>query len=210
MTRRRCQTGTLELGGGLEVLVSASLATLPPGETLDVVAESRASAFELPAWARKAGHEIVDESREGDSFVITLRRGMHTGVLADRAPGGGGRPNLADGKYPTAALRRVAGEATSEADPAAGLVPLGAVLEASAATYDWTLSSRDRVWTEKLAGLADRAAQAQWNATTDIPWEAAGGLKPDVERAVARRRRGEACSHDRVGCPRSESREWTQ
>jgi hypothetical protein len=52
---RRCEAGTLELGAGLEVLVSASLATLQDGDLLDVVVDSRSSSLELPAWARRAG-----------------------------------------------------------------------------------------------------------------------------------------------------------
>jgi len=182
MTRRRCETGTLELGAGLEVLVSASLATLHDGEEFDVVLDSRSGSLELPAWARRAGHVVVDERRTGSAFVVTLRRGPH-GHPPGPAPTGH-RPEIGAG-YPTAELRRAAGVAPAEADPAAGLVPLAAVPEGTAATYDWALSSRDRMWTDKLAGLADRAARAQWNAVTDIPWQAALGLKPDVERAVA-------------------------
>ena len=43
MKIRRCETGTLELGAGLEVLVSASLATLRHGERLDVVVAAQSS-----------------------------------------------------------------------------------------------------------------------------------------------------------------------
>ena len=73
VTTRRCEAGTLELGAGLEVLVSASLATLRDGDLLDVVVDSRSSSLELPAWARRAGHEVVDERRDGESYVVTLR-----------------------------------------------------------------------------------------------------------------------------------------
>jgi len=184
MSRRRCEAGTLELGAGLEVLVSASLATLRDHEELDVLIGSRSGALELPAWARKAGHHVVDESRAGDAYVVTLRPGPHLSVLADAAPTERAPPDLAHG-FPTSELRRVAGEAPAETDPAAGLVPLGAVPEKAATTYDWAQSRRDRLWTDKLAGLADRAARAQWDATRDVPWHAAQGLDPDVERAVA-------------------------
>jgi uncharacterized MAPEG superfamily protein len=179
MTRRRCEAGTLELGAGLEVLVSASLATLQGDDLLDVVVDSRSGAFELPAWARRAGHDVVDERREGSAFVVTLRSQPRTALDA-------GPPATLDrGTFSTAELRALAGPVPAEADRAAGLVPLGAEREPAAAAYDWALSSRDRMWTDKLAGLADRAARAQWDATRDIPWEAALGLKPDVERGVS-------------------------
>jgi TusA-related sulfurtransferase len=178
VSRRRCEAGTLELGAGLEVLVSASLATVRDGELLDVVLESRSGSLELPAWARRAGHEVVDEHRDGAAYVVTLR-----GRVLDLLHGGG--PALDASDFPTSALRRLAGPEPLEADRGAGLVPLGALPEAAPRSYDWALSSRDRVWTDKLASLADRAARAQWDAVRDIPWEAAAGLRPDVERGVA-------------------------
>jgi TusA-related sulfurtransferase len=177
VTTRRCEAGTLELGAGLEVLVSASVATLGDGDLLDVVVGSRSSSLELPAWARRAGHEVTDERREGDAFVVTIRP-RAAGVLA-------GGPALDARTFPTSELRRLAHPEPPEADRGAGLVPLGAVPEPIATHYDWALSSRDRVWTDKLASLADRAARAQWDATRDVPWDAVAGLRPDVERGVA-------------------------
>jgi len=177
VTTRRCEAGTLELGAGLEVLVSASLATLRDGDLLDVVVDSRSSSIELPAWARRAGHDVADERREGDAFVVTLRARPPTAIAAG--------PALVASTFPTSELRRLAGPEPREADPAVGLVPLGALPEPSPSSYDWALSSRDRIWTDKLASLADRAARAQWDASRDIPWEAVVGLRPDVERGVA-------------------------
>ena len=177
MTTRRCEAGTLELGAGLEVLVSASLATLKDGGLLDVVVDSRSGSLELPAWARLAGHDVVDERREGDAFVVTLR--AHPALT----PVGG--PSLDGATFPTSELRRLAGPEAREAERGAALVPLGAIPEPMASHHAWSLSSRDRIWTDKLASLADRAARSQWDATRDVPWEAVAGLRPDVERGVA-------------------------
>jgi TusA-related sulfurtransferase len=177
VTNRRCEVGTLELGAGLEVLVSASLATLQDGDLLDVVVDSHSGSIELPAWARRAGHEVIDERRDGHAYVVTLR------PRPTQPPAGG--PALDAPTFPTSELRRLAGLEAREADRSAGLVPLGALPEPASSRYDWALSSRDRVWTDKLASLADRAARAQWDATRDVPWEAVAALRPDVERGVA-------------------------
>jgi TusA-related sulfurtransferase len=189
VTVRRCETGTLELGAGLEVLVSAALQTLRPGEDLDVVTEARGSAYELPAWARITGHEVVDERQEragaGQRFVVRLRRGSLARVLGDAVSGEHDRPTLRDGRFATQELRRIVGGPPAGADPTAGLIPLGAAREPGTASYDWPLSSRDPLWSDKLASLTDRAARSQWDATSDIPWEAAEGLKPEIERAVS-------------------------
>jgi hypothetical protein len=73
----------------------------------------------------------------------------------------------------------------SHPDPAAGFAPLGAVVERGAPPHRWTLSDRDRVWADDVGELAEQASAQQWDASRDVPWEAARGLPPDTERAVA-------------------------
>jgi hypothetical protein len=73
----------------------------------------------------------------------------------------------------------------AEADPHAGLVPLGALVEAGGPQYAWRLNERDRIWADELASLTERATKAQWNATLDIPWNAVSGLPTHTEQAVA-------------------------
>lgn len=184
MTVRRCEAETLELGAGLEVLVSAALESSADTE-LDVVSASRSSALELAGWARLAGHAVLEERREGVNWVVRLRRRPRPAGGHAQATSARHAPELRDGAFPTAALRRAVGPAASEADPAGGLIPLGALAEPVSVAYDWTLSSRDRIWIDRLASLTDRAAAAQWNASTDIPWSAAAEVRGDRERAVA-------------------------
>lgn len=181
---KRCDAGTLELGAGLDTIVSVALQTMQPGDELDVVCYSRGSALELPAWARIAGHEVVDEHREGRHFVVRLRRGAVSRVLGDTVSGGHETPQLRSG-FTTKELRRIVGEAPARAPHDGGLIPIGSIAEAGGATFGWPISERDQVWSTKLGGLSDRAARSQWDATRDIPWEAAQGLRPDVERAVS-------------------------
>jgi hypothetical protein len=73
----------------------------------------------------------------------------------------------------------------AQADPAAGFAPLGSVPERGERPYRWALSERDRVWADDVGELAEQASAQQWDASRDVPWQAARGLRPDVERAVA-------------------------
>jgi len=83
---RRCEAGDLELGGGLEVLLHAVLEPSAPGEEIEVEVRSRATALELPAWARLAGHQVVDGPAEipggRGRCRVRLRRGSALRVLA--------------------------------------------------------------------------------------------------------------------------------
>ncbi|MCW2953536.1 MAG: hypothetical protein JWQ48_2706, partial [Conexibacter sp.] len=87
MTVRRLDAEGLELGGGLEVLLQATLAGMPAGACADVVVRSRAVALELPGWARVEGHEVLDAQLDGRGpFVVRVRRGAGARVLADALP----------------------------------------------------------------------------------------------------------------------------
>ena len=188
MTVHRVDAGALELGGGLETLVRAALESVAVGGELEVTTPSRAVAYELPAWARIAGHEHVGESVEDENgqrrFVVRIRRGASVGVLAGPLPPAGEPLPAADGRLHLGALREIE-PVTALADPAGGLIPLGAVAESGGPAYAWRLNERDRLWADELASLSERAARGQWDATRDIPWDEAAGLPPHVEQAVA-------------------------
>jgi TusA-related sulfurtransferase len=184
MSVHRVDAGALELGGGLETLVRAALESVPVGGELEVATPSRGVAFELPAWARTAGHRHVGERRDGDRFVVVIRRGSARRVLADALPAPGDPPELDGGALHISELRRIEPVGAS-ADPSGGLIPVGSVVETGGPAYAWRLNERDRIWADELALLTERAAIAQWDATTDIPWEAAAGLPAHVEQAVA-------------------------
>jgi TusA-related sulfurtransferase len=188
MSAHRVDAGALELGGGLEVLVRAALESVAVGGEFEVTTPSRAVAYELPAWARISGHEHVGEGveeRDGRrSFVVRIRRGAATGVLAGPLPPAGEPLPGQDGRLHFAALRAVE-PVPATADPTGGLVPLGALAEAGGPAHTWRLNDRDRMWADELASLSERAARAQWDATRDIPWAEAVGLPAHVEQAVA-------------------------
>jgi TusA-related sulfurtransferase len=184
----RVDAGTLELGGGLETLVRAALENVPVGGELEIVTASRGVAFELPAWARIAGHQHVGDEAEGHGatrrFVVRIRRGSASRLLADELPPRGDPLPTGNGRLHMSELRRLE-HPPAEADPHAGLVPLGALVEAGGPQYAWRLNERDRIWADELASLTERATKAQWNATLDIPWNAVSGLPTHTEQAVA-------------------------
>lgn len=183
---RRLDAETLELGGGLEVLLQATLAGLPEGARVDVAVAARSTALELPGWARVSGHAVVEEQLGGRGpFVVRIERGSGGRVLADALPARGtGPPTRPGGELHTADWRNRNG-VPSQADSRAGFVPLGAVAERAGPRFDWRLHERDRIWAGDVAELAEQGTAAQWDASRDVPWEAARGLPDRLERAVA-------------------------
>ncbi len=189
MSVRRLDAGELELGGGLEVLVAAALEGVAPGGEIDVVLASRAAALELPAWARISGHAVTDERAEratgAPRWVVRVRRGAVDRILGEERPASGPPVAGEDGHVHMADVRAAVGPAPARADPQRGLAPLGATIEPGGPPHDWHLNERDALWAAEISSLTERAAVDGWDATTDIPWEAAVGLAPEVERAVA-------------------------
>ncbi|MFL5912443.1 MAG: sulfurtransferase TusA family protein [Gaiellaceae bacterium] len=180
MSARRVDAGTLELGGGLELLVAAALEGIPPGADIEVELASRAAALELPAWVRIAGHEVTGERVEGGHSLVRIKRGSFGREL----PARGDALVAGDGTVHLDAIRDSLGGPPVEARAEGGLVPLGALVEAGGPGYAWRLNERDRLWADDIVRLTESAAADQWDATTDIPWQEVDGLPTDVERAV--------------------------
>lgn len=183
---RRLDAELLELGGGLEVLLEATLAGMPEGACVDVTLASRASALELSGWAGLAGHAVVEASIGGRGpHLVRLRRGSGARVLADPLPAANPGPPLRDGgELHTADWRAELADANAP-DPGAGFVPLGAVAERGGPPGEWRLVERDATWADDVGELAEQASAQQWDASRDVPWAAARSVPEPVERAVA-------------------------
>ena len=179
----RVDAEQLEFGGGLEVLLAAALERVAPGGVLEIRTPSRAVALELPGWARIAGHDLIGEAAEQGAQLLRIRRGTKARILAPPLPERGPRPVLRDGELHTADWRR--GEEPADPDPSAGFAPLHSVPEAGAPTHHWQLSRRDAVWADDVGELAEQASAQQWDASRDVPWEAARELDDITEKAVA-------------------------
>jgi len=80
---------------------------------------------------------------------------------------------------------RVDGLVPQTAPRDGGFAPIGSVPEPGAPSFDWRLHRRDGVWAPDVAELAEQASGAQWDASDDIPWEAARAVPELLERAVA-------------------------
>ncbi|HVL52504.1 MAG TPA: hypothetical protein VM754_13510 [Actinomycetota bacterium] len=188
---RVVDAGDIEFGDGLEILLSTVFQAAEPGQTIDVATSSRATALELPGWARSTGHHAERDWKEhnghGQRFVVRVRRGDAVPILApDLPPRGDPMPLRLGSQFHTTDLVSAAPEripATARATR--GLIPLGAVPEAGGPDYAWRLNSHDELWAEDLTDLTERASSSQWDATADIPWNEALGLPDQVEKAVA-------------------------
>jgi hypothetical protein len=184
MKAHRIDCEQLELGGGLEVLLQATFAGLPPGTLVEIVVASRATALEVPSWAQLHGHELFDEPRRhGASHVVCLRRGASRRVLAEALASRTAPPLRSGGEFHSADLRE--GQPPETVSPQVGFVPIGAVAELGAPPFDWRLHRRAAIWAPGVADFAEQASAQQWDASRDIPWEAARGLPEHIERAVA-------------------------
>jgi hypothetical protein len=181
----RIDAEQLELGGGLEVLLAAAIERVPAGGILEIRTPSRAVALELPGWTRVNGHHVVGEASGPGAWSVQVRRGPGLRVLAGPLPPRAEAPPLRAGGELHTGDWRAGSPPPAHADPAAGFAPLGAIPEAGATGYSWPLGDRDRLWADDIGELVEQASAQQWDASRDIPWEAARGLPDDVERAVA-------------------------
>lgn len=72
----------------------------------------------------------------------------------------------------------------AEAEPA-GIMFRGAVRTQPAPAMPYRVTRKELVWADNIAALVETAKRRQWNATTDIPWQAGRHAKPVLEEALA-------------------------
>lgn len=56
------------------VRTTQAMATLAPGQLLEVIAYSAKSVGEYRAWSKSTGHSLVDSSTEGGVYRFVLRK----------------------------------------------------------------------------------------------------------------------------------------
>ena len=72
--------GAMDCGSGLLLMVTRGIRTVGAGEVLAIRTEEKSVVVDLPAWARLAGHELVDVEEQSPTgpWRLTVRRGSDT------------------------------------------------------------------------------------------------------------------------------------
>jgi tRNA 2-thiouridine synthesizing protein A len=52
------------------------LIAMKPGETLEVLTTDPMSVVDMPVFCAQAGHVIIREEKQGDSFAFVIERGL--------------------------------------------------------------------------------------------------------------------------------------
>ncbi|WP_029008523.1 sulfurtransferase TusA family protein [Azospirillum halopraeferens] len=73
MSRRTIDARNAFCPGPLMELIAAIKASTP-GDEVEVLSSDRASADDIPAWARKIGHDVVACDRVGEHWSIVIRK----------------------------------------------------------------------------------------------------------------------------------------
>lgn len=150
----------LALEQGATVLLRLKLGQMAAGEWLEVRGDSAELAEGLAAWCRKQGHRC--ELVQGVAHTYRVEASASAPVI------------------PTSKA-----EVNESADPAWGLAPRGARVEAGGPEFAFTLREKREVWARELNAIYRQAVAGQWSAARDIPWDELPKLAPEVERSVA-------------------------
>ncbi len=72
--------GAMDCGSGLLLMVTRGIRTVGAGEVLAIRTEEKSVVADLPAWARLAGHELLDVEEQSPTgpWRLTVRRGSDT------------------------------------------------------------------------------------------------------------------------------------
>lgn len=148
----------LNLAEGGPVLLRRALSSISQGDWLEVRGDSANLGEDLAAWCRTQG--LVYERCGGSSALHRIQKA-------------GGPPILHSPH-----------EVVESADPAWGLAPRGATIEAGGPQFAFPLKQKRDVWALNLASIYKQAVANQWSAARDIPWNDLPKLDIDLEHAV--------------------------
>ncbi len=51
------------------------ISKLAEGDVLEIMADDPASEEDIPRWAKRTGHELLELKKEGDQFYFLIRKG---------------------------------------------------------------------------------------------------------------------------------------
>ncbi len=160
--RSTVDLGDLGLDRGGHLLVKRALRALPVGGSVTVIGRDPALPVHLRGWARAQGHDFDPTTN------TVVRGGAEVGRWrgAVRA-GSSGLDGVVD-----------------RAEPTWGLAARGALVEAGSPAFDFGLVDKNTLWTDDALRLYERAASAQWDPNTAVPWTTKIDLPDEVEDAV--------------------------
>lgn len=69
-----CDGGPLDCGTGLLIAIRRALASIAPGQILEVRSEAATVAVDLPAWCQMTGHGLERVTRTGISASYFVRK----------------------------------------------------------------------------------------------------------------------------------------
>lgn len=165
----------LGLDRGGHILVLRALRELGPGLPLTIAGTHPDLALQLSVLAREGGHSVTENTgrsaSEGRSFTLVA------GPALDARSRGAARAG-------SAAHSREHRGVSDRADERWGVAARGALVEAGAPRWDFSLDRAEVVWTDDAKKLYAQAAAAQWDPETAIPWGAAITHPRAVEDAV--------------------------
>jgi tRNA 2-thiouridine synthesizing protein A len=49
--------------------------TMSPGEVLKIITTDPGSCKDIPAWANRVGHEMIEEAEENGKYYFLVKRG---------------------------------------------------------------------------------------------------------------------------------------
>ncbi len=165
----------LGLDRGGHILVLRALRELGPGRPLAVTGGHPDLGLQLSVMAREGGHSVTENTgtSPGERKTFTVVAGPALDARARGAARAGSAVHSRDHRG-----------VSDRADERWGVAARGAMVEAGAPRWDFSLDRAEVVWTDDAKKLYAQAAAAQWDPETAIPWDAPITHPPAVEEAV--------------------------
>ena len=152
------------------------------GDIIEIISLRSNIETELRGWAKLRGHLYLGREILKKQYSYKIQKISKDSFT--KKPSWNKKMKGIDSSNPKLKDLELSDEILNKAPDSNGLMTRGIEAQEGTPFYDFELSHKEQVWSQSISSLYEEGKHAQWNATTDIPWNEIPDFDPIMEKAI--------------------------
>ena len=152
------------------------------GDIIEIISLRSNIETELRGWAKLRGHLYLGREILKEQYSYKIQKISKNSFT--NKPSWDKKMKGIDSSNPKLKDLELSDEILNKAPDSNGLMTRGIEAQEGTPFYDFELSHKEQVWSQSVSSLYEEGKHAQWNATTDIPWNEIPDFDPIMEKAI--------------------------
>ena len=152
------------------------------GDIIEIISLRSNIETELRGWAKLRGHLYLGREILKKQYSYKIQKISKDSFT--KKPSWNKKMKGIDSSNPKLKDLELSDEILNKAPDSNGLMTRGIEAQEGTPFYDFELSHKEQVWSQSVSSLYEEGKHAQWNATSDIPWNEIPDFDPIMEKAI--------------------------